>query len=151
MLRETLTQALRKADDEGDECTRGTLRLVMTALKERDLCARMAGDEEGLGDAEIKGLICDMIAQRQEQIERCESSARLDLAEQEADEIEVLERFIPARMSVEEMARAIDGAIDELGATRLKDVGRVMSTLHERHEGQMDFTMAKRQICRRLG
>ncbi|MCB1972091.1 MAG: GatB/YqeY domain-containing protein [Geminicoccaceae bacterium] len=150
MLRSRLSEALREAAESGDERAHSTLRLVLAALKERDTCARLAGVEDGLDDAQIRELIVDMINQRKEQIERCESKARLDLAEQEAEEIGVLEHFIPAQMSVEEMDAAVSEVISDLGASRLKDMGRVMAALHERYEGQMDFALAKRQTCRLL-
>lgn len=149
MLRERLAGALKDAIDSGDQRAAGTLRLIQAALKERDHCARDAG-QTGLDDAEIVAMLRDMIEQRREDIPRCEEAARLDLAEQEAEEIAIIEQFLPPRMGRAEIAQAVDQAIRDLGATRLKDCGRVITALKERYNGQMDFAVAKQLLCERL-
>lgn len=149
MLRERLAGALKDAIDSGDQRAAGTLRLIQAALKERDHCARDAG-QAGLDDAEIEAMLRDMIEQRRDDIPRCEEAARLDLAEQEAEEIALIEQFLPPRMGRAEIAQAVDQAIRDLGATRLKDCGRVITALKERYNGQMDFAVAKQLLCERL-
>lgn len=149
MLRERLAGALKDAIDSGDQRAAGTLRLIQAALKERDHCARDAGQTE-LDDAEIVAMLRDMIEQRRDDIPRCEEAARLDLAQQEAEEIAIIEQFLPPRMGRAEIAQAVDQAIRDLGATRLKDCGRVITALKDRYNGQMDFAVAKQLLCERL-
>jgi uncharacterized protein YqeY len=95
-------------------------------------------------------MLRDMIAQRREEIVRCEACARVDVAEQEAEEIAIIEQFLPPRMSDAEISSAVSAAIKDLGASRLKDTGRVIAALKQRYNGQMDFTRAKRILCERL-
>lgn len=150
MIRERLSAALKDAAEAGEQRAVATLRLIQAALRERDHCAREAGAAEGLSDQEIRGMLRDMIAQRREEIARCEACARVDLAEQEAEEIGIIEQFLPRKMSEEEIGRAVDAAIAEVGATRLKDTGKVIAALKERYNGQMDFACAKRILQQRL-
>jgi uncharacterized protein len=151
LLREKLQAALKNACEGGDERAAATLRLVLTALKERDLSLReTTGGDEDVSDEEILTLLRDMVEQRQAEIGRCETHAHLDLAEREAEEIQTLEKFLPPRMDQQQIAIAVDDAIQQVGATRLKDAGRVIATLKERFNGQMDFGKAKQLLCSRL-
>jgi uncharacterized protein YqeY len=150
VLRERLNAALRDAGEAGDQRAAGTLRLILTAIKERDHCAREAGESEGVSDDEIRFMLTGMVDQRRREIQRCESCARLDFAEQEAEEIAVIERFLPARMSEPDTVHAVELAIRETGAARLKEAGRVIAALKERYNGQMDFACAKKHLCARL-
>jgi uncharacterized protein YqeY len=144
-----LAGALKDAIESGDQRAAGTLRLIQAALKERDHCARAAG-QAALDDAQIEAMLRDMIEQRRDDIPRCEEAARLDLAQQEAEEIALIEQFLPPRMGRAEIAQAVDQAMRDLGATRLKDCGRVITALKERYNGQMDFAVAKQLLCERL-
>jgi uncharacterized protein YqeY len=91
-----------------------------------------------------------MVDQRRQEIARCEACARVDLAEQEAQEIGIIERFLPPPMSEAEIGVAVEAAIADMGAKRLKDTGKVIAALKERYDGQMDFARAKRLLCERL-
>jgi uncharacterized protein len=150
LLRDRLQAALKDAAQNGDERAAATLRLVLTALQQRDHGSRESPGGEGLSDDAIIELLKTMVAQRRIEIGRCETHAHLDLAEQEAEEIRILERFLPPRMDEQQIGIAVDDAIKELGATRLKDAGRVIAALKERFNGQMDFSRAKQVLCRRL-
>ncbi|MDX6748228.1 GatB/YqeY domain-containing protein [Geminicoccaceae bacterium 1502E] len=150
MLRERLQAALKTASASGDERAAATLRLVMAALKERDHSARDSGAQERVEDEEILAMLRDMVEQRRQEIGRCESCARVDLAEKEAEEIGILESFLPPRLSEAEIDAAVEEAIRTLGATRLKDCGRVIATLKEQFSDQLDLACAKRIVCRKL-
>jgi uncharacterized protein YqeY len=141
---------MKDAAQSGDERAAATLRLVLTALQERERGARESGASASLPDAEIVALLRNMVAQRRTEIGRCETHAHLDLAQREAEEIGILERFLPPRMDEQQIGLAVEDVIKELGATRLKDAGRVIATLKERFDGQMDFGKAKRLLCSRL-
>ncbi|HET6466809.1 MAG TPA: GatB/YqeY domain-containing protein [Geminicoccaceae bacterium] len=149
-MRDRLSGALKHATEAGDQRAAATLRLILTAIKERDHCAREAGAADGLSEAEIQAMLRRMVEQRREDITRCEECARVDVAEQEAEEIRIIERFLPQQMNEGQIASAVDAAIRDCGATRLKDTGRVIAALKERHCGQMDFGSAKRLLCERL-
>ena len=124
--------------------------LFSAAIKERDHCAREAGESEGVSDDEIRFMLTGMVDQRRREIQRCESCARLDFAEQEAEEIAVIERFLPARMSEPDTVHAVELAIARPRRRALKDAGRVIAALKERYNGQMDFACAKKLLCARL-
>ncbi|MEK0085272.1 GatB/YqeY domain-containing protein [Benzoatithermus flavus] len=150
MLRERLNAALKEAVAAGEQRAAATLRLILAAIRERDRVAREAGAAEGLDEAGIVAMLQDMVAQRRQEIIRCEACARVDRAEQEAEEIRVIEPFLPPRMSQDEIRAAVEAAIEALGATRLKDTGKVIAALKERYGGRMDFACAKRLLCERL-
>jgi uncharacterized protein YqeY len=150
VLRERLNAALKDAMESGEQRAVATLRLILAAIRERDRCAREAGAADGLDDDEIRTMLQDMVAQRRQEIARCEACARVDRAEQEAQEIGVIEPFLPSRMSQAEIGAAVEAAIAAAGATRLKDAGKVIAALKQRYGGQMDFACAKRILCERL-
>jgi uncharacterized protein YqeY len=127
------------------------VRLIHVALKERDQKARSEGSPEGLSDEELRALLEAMIAQRRECIARYEAGGQLELAEREAREIEVIERFLPPKLDEQACARAVREVIADVGAQKLKDTGKVMSELKHRYPGQMDFARARRLICQQLG
>ena len=146
MIREQLGDALKTATEAHDQCTTGVVRLILAALKERDDQAR----SEGLSDAEVIALLQAMIDQRCDSGRRYEEGGQLELAQSEAAEIEVIKRFLPAKLDDEASANAIHQVITELGACKLKDAGRVMTELKSRYPNRMDFGRARRMICRQL-
>lgn len=150
MLRSRLQEALKEAMRAKDERAVATVRLIMAALKDRDIAARTKGQMDGVGEDEILSMLQSMIKQRRESIQLYEQGGRLELAERERQEIEVIERFLPRQMSDAEAAGAVDQAIADLEAAGLKDMGRVMSALRERHAGQMDFGKASGLVKQKL-
>jgi uncharacterized protein len=150
-VREQLNEALRTATEEDDRCAMAIVRLIHAALKERDQTARAEGQPEGLSDAELVELLQAMVAQRCESTRRYEESGQLELAGREAEEIEVIKRFLPPQLGEEACAEVVSRVIAELGAQKLKDTGRVISELKHRYPGQMDFAKARRLVCQQLG
>jgi uncharacterized protein len=142
MLRSRLNDALKDAMKAKEARATSTLRLILAALKDRDIAERTKGNGDGLGDDAILEMLQKMVRQRHESIEMYTKGARPELAEREAEEIQVIERFLPKQMDESDMRAAIDGVIAELGAASVKDMGRVMSTLKERYPGRMDFGKA---------
>ena len=147
MLREHLKEALRQATEVDDRCVMAIVRLIHAALNERDQATRA----EGLSDDELRDMLEAMVAQRRESIERYEASGQLELAEREAREIEVIERFLPPKLDERACAQAVRQVIADVGAQKLKDTGKVMSELKNHYPGQMDFAKARRMICQQLG
>ncbi len=151
MLRDDIKGALTKAMKDKDTRCVSTLRLILAALKDRDIAARAKGNSEGIGDADILGLLQSMVKQRRDSIVMYQKGNRMELAQQEAEEISIIEKFMPAQLSPEETAAAIDAAISEVGAESIKDMGKVMGLLKANHAGRMDFGKAGGAIKDRLG
>ncbi len=150
MLRQRLNDELKRAMLSKDKRTTSTVRLILAALKDRDIAARPRGVPDGIGEDEIVQMLQSMIKQRRESISLYEQGARLELAQQEQEEIVIIERFLPQQLSQAEMEQAVAAVIDDLGAQGLKDMGRTMAALKERHAGQMDFTKAGALVKARL-
>ncbi len=149
-MREELNQALKDAMRAKDSNAVATLRLILAALKDRDIAARTKGQPDGITDDEVLMMLQTMVKQRRESITMYEQGGRLELAEQEAAEIEVIERFLPKQLSEEEMGEAIDGLVKELGASSLKEMGNVMGELRTRFAGRMDFGKASAMVKQKL-
>ncbi|MEM8590691.1 MAG: GatB/YqeY domain-containing protein [Pseudomonadota bacterium] len=142
MIRQRLNESLKEAMRAKDTVGVSTVRLILAALKDRDIAARSKGNTDGIIDDEVLGLLQTMVKQRRESIDLYEKGGRLDLAEQERSEIGVLQRFLPAQMDEQAIRSAVDTVIREQSATSLKDMGRIMSTLRDKYAGRMDFGRA---------
>ncbi len=132
MFRTELSDALKDAMRAKEACAVSTLRLILAALKDRDIAARGKGNSEGVSAAEILDLLQKMVRQRRESIELFEKGDRQDLADKEAEEIEVIQRFLPKQLDPDQLRGAVQEVIEELGAATIKDMGRVMAALKER-------------------
>lgn len=150
MLRTRLNEALKEAMRAREERATATVRLILAALKDRDIAARTRGVSDGVPEDEIHQMLQSMIKQRRESIALYEQGGRLELAEREAEEIAIIERFLPKQMSDEEVAAAVAGTIQDIGAANLKDMGRVMTALRERFAGRMDFGKASQAVKAQL-
>ncbi len=142
MLRTRLSDALKDAMKAKEARATSTLRLILAALKDRDIAERTKGNGDGLGDEAILEMLQKMVRQRHESIEMYTRGERPELAKRESEEIDIIERFLPKQMDEADMRSAIESVIGELGADSVKDMGRVMSTLKERYPGRMDFGKA---------
>lgn len=151
MLRTRLNAALKEAMLAKNQRAVSTVRLILAALKDRDIAARTRGVEGGIDETEILSMLQTMIKQRGESIKLYEQGGRLELAEQEREEIVIIEGFLPKQMSEEEVSAAVAAAIADTGATGIKDMGRVMAELKGRHAGQMDFAKVSGVVKRTLG
>lgn len=150
MLREQLSEAYKTAMRDKDKIAVSTLRLIMAALKDRDIAARTKGETEGVDEAEIQEMLQKMVRQRRDSIDLYEQGGRLELVEQEQNEIAIIERFLPKPLSDDEIAAAVDSVIQEIGAEGIKDIGRCMGRLKEQHAGRMDFSKASALVRSRL-
>jgi uncharacterized protein YqeY len=141
-LRDRLNENLKGSMKARDQKRVSTLRLVLAALKERDIANRTEESRAGVGDDDILTLLAKMIRQREESASVYESGGRPELAAGEREEIAIIREFLPRQMSEEEMRGAAETAISETGAASPKDMGRVMAALKQRYAGQMDFGRA---------
>ena len=141
-LRAQLNDAMKEAMKAKDAKRLATVRLVLAALKDRDIAARSENSRDLLGDDVILTLLAKMIKQREESATAFDAGNRPELAAGEREEIAIIRGFMPAQMDDEAMKDAVAKAISELGAVSIKDMGRVMAALKERYAGQMDFSKA---------
>lgn len=151
MLREAFTERLKTAMLGRDARTVSTVRLILAGLKDRDIAARGGGKQEGVSESEIQRLLQTMVKQRRESITLYRQGNRPELAQQEEEEIAVIESFLPKQMGDEEIAAAVRAAIAETGASGIKDMGKVMGVLRERHAGIIDMGRAGAVVKQRLG
>lgn len=145
MLRDDINTALKAAMKAHEERRVSTLRLVNSALKNADIEARGQG-KAPLTDEELLGLLQKLIKQRQESIELYEKGGRPELAQQEREEITIISAYLPRQMSEAEAQAAIAAVIKDVGAASMKDMGKVMATLKERHAGELDFSKASGMV-----
>ena len=150
-LRERINQALKDAMRQRETERLSTLRLISAAIKDRDIAARGKGEEGGVDDGEILQILGKMVKQRQESARAYEEGGRLELAEGERDEVEVIGEFLPRQLTEAEAEDAVSAAIEKTGASSIRDMGRVMALLKERHTGQMDFGRTGPMVKKRLG
>lgn len=149
-MRDRLNEALKEAMRAKDERAVSTLRLILAALKDRDISARTKGVKTGISDDDILSMLQSMVKQRRDSIAMYEKGCRLELAQQEQEEIDVIQRFLPAQLSEDEMKAQIDALIEELGASGLKEMGKVMGELRTRYAGRMDFGRASAMVKQQL-
>jgi uncharacterized protein YqeY len=142
MIRQSLTDAVKEAMKARDQRATSTLRMVQAKLKDKDIEARGTGNPDGIDDSAVLSVLQGMIKQRRESIELYKQGNRPDLVDQEAAEITIIERFLPQQMDEAQTRAAIKAAIAEIGAASIKDMGRTMAVLKERHAGEMDFQKA---------
>jgi len=141
MIRDEIKAALVTAMKGGDKEGTATLRLIQSAIKNRDIEARTGGAPAD-DDALVTEVLQKMVKQRRESIELYEKGGRQELADAEAREVAVIERFLPTQMSEDETRAAIEAIKGELGASGMKDMGRVMAELKARHGAQLDMSKA---------
>ena len=142
MLRDRLNEALKEATLAKDTCATATIRLILAALKDRDIAVRSKDNSDAIDDDDILRLLQTMVKQRRESIEMYRKGNRDDLADRESREIEVIQRFLPEQMGDASVTEAVEQVISDVGARGLKEMGKVMSALRERYAGRMDFAKA---------
>lgn len=150
-MRSELNEALKEAIKSQDKIRASTLRLVMAAVKDRDIAARTDDNRDGVSDAEIIDILSKMVRQRVESATTYDDAGRVDLADRERAEIEIIQGFLPAQLSEDEIQSAVETTITSLEASSLKDMGRVMAALKEAYAGQMDFGKAGALVKQKLG
>lgn len=143
-MRDEIMQAVKDAMKGGDKGRLSTLRMVQAKIKDADIAARPSRDK--ITDPEIVELLAKMVKQRRESIELYKQGGRQELADQETAEIAVIEGFMPKQLGEAEIGAAIAGVIKAVGASSVKDMGKVMAALKEKYAGQMDFAKASGMV-----
>ena len=141
MLRDEIKLKLNECLKDQDKKSISTLRLVLAAVKDRDIAARSNGNNSGISDDEIKLLLQTMIKQRKESADIFEKAGRVELLESENKEIEIISCFLPKQMTNVEISEAIEKIIKETNASSIKDMGSLMSKLKKDYAGRCDFSL----------
>lgn len=149
-LKARVQAGLKDAMKAQDAARLSTLRLINAAIKDRAIAKRGAEDEEGITDDDVLQILSRMVKQRQESARAYEEGGRLELAEKERTEIDVIETYLPRPMSEEEVDTAVGAAIERTEASSIRDMGRVMGDLKARHQGRMDFAAVAPKVKARL-
>ena len=149
MIRDDIKQALVGAMKAGDTARRDAIRLIQAALKNRDIELRGSANPPQ-DDVLVTEVLQKMVKQRRESIAMYEQGGRPELANAEAAEVAVIEGFLPAHMGDAQLAAAIDAIVAETGAASVKDMGRVMALLRERHAGDVEMGKASAAVKARL-
>lgn len=144
-MRQKIDEALKVALKAQEKRRVSTLRLISAAIKDRDIAVRGSGKDR-VTDDEVLQILAKMIKQRDESARLYEEGGRLDLAEQEREEAEIIREFLPKQLSEDEVKSACREVVSETGAQGLRDVGRCMNALKERYPGQMDFSKASGMV-----
>lgn len=150
-LRERILSALKEAMKSKDAERLSTLRLINAAIKDREIALRAGAEEASVGNPELLAIMGKMVKQRHESARAYEEGGRLELAEKELAEIKVIEEFLPRQLDEAEVAAAIEAAIASLGATTIRDMGRVIGELKSKYTGQMDFGAVGAMVKGKLG
>lgn len=149
MMREKLTESMKEAMKAKDSRRLSTVRLIQSAVKDRDIANRGTGKDAATDD-EILQILQKMVKQREESAKIYEDAGRAELATQEREEIAVLKTFMPEQLSDEKVDEIVAAVVAEIGAEGMKDMGKVMAALRERYAGQMDFAKASGVIKAKL-
>ena len=144
--RDRLNADIKTAMKAGDKTRLVTLRFISAALKQQEIDTRTDLDE-----AAVIGIITKMASQRRDSIAQFDSAGRDDLANKEREELTVVEEYLPAPLSADEVAAFVDAAIAKLGATSIKDMGKVMNELRPQLTGRVDMAAVSTSIKQRLG
>lgn len=149
-IRSEINAKLKDSLKNKDQVATSTIRLIMAAMKDKDISARSSGNAEGINESEILSMLQSMIKQRKESIMTYEDAGRDDLAQREKQEIDVIQAFMPKQLSDDEVKNIIQQKISETGAENIRDMGKVMGALKNDYAGQMDMgkagTLVKEQL-----
>ncbi|MGO4564029.1 GatB/YqeY domain-containing protein [Rhizobium sp. 2YAF20] len=141
MIRDTLSNAQKEAMKAKDAPRLSTVRLILSAIKDRDIANRGTGKEQA-SDDEILQILAKMIKQRDESAKIYDEGGRPELATREREEIAIIQGYMPAQLSDEKVRDICAAVVAEIGAVGIKDMGKCMAILRERYAGQMDFAKA---------
>ena len=143
-MREQLNSELKKSIINKDLAAIKTIRLIIAAIKDRDIVVRTEGNQNGISEADIISLLKKMQKQREESIQHYTKGNRMDLVQSEEDEIKIIKQFLPKQMNDDEIKNLVKEAIEINDAKSIRDMGKVMSYLKENYSSNMDFSKASK-------
>ena len=145
-MRHELNEHLKKAIKAQDKPRISTLRLINAAIKDRDIAVRSEENTEGVSDEEILVILSNMVKQRKHSITQYEEGGRIELAEREREEINIIEDFLPVQLTEEETRAEINKIISANEDYNIRDIGKVMAELKQNFNGRMDFAKASATV-----
>jgi uncharacterized protein YqeY len=146
VLKQQITDAMKAAMKGGDKARLGVIRLMLAAVKQREIDERIE-----LDDAQVLAVLDKMVKQRRDSIQQYSEAGRNELAAAEAAEIEVIQTFLPEELSEAEIAQIIEAAIAETGASSMRDMGKVMAIVKPKVQGRADVGMVSGLVKQKLG
>ena len=149
-IREKVSKNLKEAMIKKDTTLISTLRLILAAIKEKDIISKGKGNSSEVNDKEIISLLQTMIKQRKGSIELYMKGNRVDLAKKEEDEIKIISSFLPSQLSKEEIDEIINTTIKSYEVNSMKDMGKVMKIIKDKYDGIMDFGYVSKIVKARL-
>ena len=149
-IRENISKLLKEAMINKDITLTNTLRLILAAVKDKDISARSKSHSEGINETEIISLLQNMIKQRNASIEMYIQGKRDDLVKVEENEIKIISNFLPEQLSENEINDIITNSIRSSGAKSIKDMGTVINLIKEEYNGKMDFEVVSKIIKSKL-
>jgi uncharacterized protein YqeY len=150
-VRIELNTAMKESMKSRDTVRLNTVRLILAALKDRDIAARTQGQADGIPDSDVMGMLATMVKQRQESSKIYAEAGREDMAEQEDAEIKIVQSFMPEQLSQDKLSEIIDSLVEKTGADSVRDMGKVMGALKSEYAGQIDMTIASGMVKAKLG
>jgi len=150
-MRDRINSAMKQAMRDKEVLKLSTLRLVMAAIKDRDIAARVDGVDNSVSDDEILAILGKMIKQRKDSATAYGNAGRTELAAQELSEIEIITGFLPKQLNDDEIEDVVKKVINDSGASGIRDMGKVMGLLKKNYTGQMDFGKAGGLVKSLLG
>ncbi len=144
-LKNQIEEKLNKALKEKDKSTYPTLRLIVSAIKDAEIANRTK-DQKNMSDSDIKAILKKMIKQRNESCEVYKKAGRTELLNNETKEIEIINNFLPKQLSSEESKKICEEVIKSVGASSIKDMGKVMGVLKSKHSDTLDFSKVSQII-----
>ena len=149
-IRENISKLLKEAMINKDITLTNTLRLILAAVKDKDISARSKSNSEGINETEIISLLQNMIKQRNSSIEMYIQGKRDDLVKIEENEIKIISNFLPEQLSENEINDIITNSIRSSGAKSIKDMGNVINLIKDEYNGKMDFGVVSKIIKAKL-
>lgn len=149
-IRENISKLLKEAMINKDITLTNTLRLILAAVKDKDISARSKNNSEGINETEIISLLQNMIKQRNASIEMYIQGKRDDLVKIEENEIKIISNFLPEQLSENEINDIITNSIRSSGAKSIKDMGKVINLIKDEYNGKMDFGVVSKIIKAKL-
>ena len=149
-MKENITSELSNALKNGDKERIHTLRLVLAAIKDKEIASRSSGEDSAISDEMIIGLLKKMVKQRNDSIDMFRKAGRDELVQKENSEIEIISEFLPKQLGEKETIAACEEAINLTEAKSLKEIGKVIKYLKENSSPSLDISLASKIIKEKL-
>ena len=149
-MKNTIVNELSKSLKSGDKTRIHTLRLILAAIKDKEIASRSNGENDEISSDVVSGLLKKMIKQRNDSIEMFEKANRQELVQKEQEEVKIISEFLPAQLDEDQTIKFCEEAISQSDAQNLKDIGKVIKLLKEKHSDSLDMSIASRILKEKL-